>query len=544
MHPILPHFANHPLLRPGLAQTWWPLQVFNVYRMLLALIMAGLFFSEMGPSFLGRHDPSLFAMVSVVYLIVGFSGFWSIHRKRPDFATQTTALVFTDIVALTLMMHASGGVTTGLGMLLAVSVAAGSLLLPEANPLLFAAVGSLCILGEQLYADFNNQFPSTAYTQAGILGVMLFSSALLAMVLSQRARRSEALASRRGVDLANMERLNEHIIQHLQAGLLVVDARHRIRLMNNSAWFLLGLPASVEGEALGQISSRLHDQLAAWQRDRKSEPKPFRLEMNGAELIPRFTMLGNDTETGTLILLDDQARMSQQAQQLKLASLGRLTASIAHEIRNPLGALSHAAQLLGETPGLGRAEERLVEIIDTHTRRMNEIVESVLQLSRRDAAHPETLPLRPWLEEFINEFVELHNLAAKQVSLAISPPATEILADDGQLRQILNNICENSLRYGRSAGGRYHLSLQGGLSREIRGPFLDVVDEGPGILPDLVPQLFEPFFTTDRRGGTGLGLYIARELAENNRARLEYIPVPTGGSCFRIIFADPREQTF
>jgi len=266
--------------------------------------------------------------------------------------------------------------------------------------------------------------------------------------------------------------------------------------------------------------------------------------MNGAELIPRFTMLGSHSEAGTLILLDDQARLSQQAQQLKLASLGRLTASIAHEIRNPLGALSHAAQLLGETPGLGRAEERLVEIIGTHTRRMNEIVESVLQLSRRDAGHPETLRLRPWLEEFINEFTELNDLDAEQVSLAISPPTTEILADEVQLRQILNNICENSLRYGQPATGRYHLSLQGGLSREIRGPFVDIVDEGPGILPDLVSQLFEPFFTTDRSGGTGLGLYIARELAENNRARIEYIPVPTGGSCFRIVFADPRQQTF
>ncbi|RCX29872.1 sensor histidine kinase [Thioalbus denitrificans] len=535
--------GNTILSRPGLGQTWKPLQILNLYRLLLALILSVLFFSGMGPNFLGSHQPWLFGWLSGAYVLFALATVITIRRQRPGFREQTTLQVLMDIAVITLLMHASGGVTTGMGMLLVVNVAGGSLLLPGRHAFLFAAMASLAILAEQFYADLFRIFSTTAYTQSGILGAMLFAGAFLADGLSRRARASEALAAQRGVDLASLERLNEHIIQHMQSGIIVVDPELRIRLMNNAAWYLLGLPASVEGQRLGQVSAQLDVQLRRWLLDHEYQPVSFRVAPTAAELMPRFTALGSGGGSGNLVFLEDMARTSQQAQQLKLASLGRLTASIAHEVRNPLGAISHAAQLLGETPDLQAGDQRLIEIIGAHTRRVNEIVESILQLSRREASHPEVLDLKSWLAAFSEEFSLQHALGPGHLFLSIRPPETRVLIDATQFRQILTNLCENSLRYGRPPDGHYQLVLQGGITRETKGPYLDIIDNGPGIDPEVAFQIFEPFFTTDRTGGTGLGLYIARELAEANRARLDYIPVPTGGCCFRILFADPRIQT-
>jgi two-component system sensor histidine kinase PilS (NtrC family) len=535
--------GNTVLSRPGLGQTWKPLQILNLYRLLLALILGGLFFSGMGPNFLGSHYPWLFGWLSGGYVLFALATVGTIRRQRPGFREQTTLQVLVDITVITLLMHASGGVTTGMGMLLVVNVAGGSLLLPGRHAFLFAAMASLAILAEQFYADLFRIFSTTAYAQSGILGATLFAGAFLADGLSRRARASEALAAQRGVDLANLERLNEHIIQHMRSGIIVVDPELRIRLMNNAAWYLLGLPASVEGQRLEQVSSQLDVQLRRWLVDHEYQPASFRVAPTAAELMPRFTALGSGGGSGNLVFLEDMARTSQQAQQLKLASLGRLTASIAHEVRNPLGAISHAAQLLGEAPELQQGDQRLIEIIGTHTRRVNEIVENVLQLSRREASHPEVLELKHWLAGFSEEFSHQHALGPGHLFLSIRPPETQVLIDATQFRQILTNLCENSLRYGRPPDGHYQLVLQGGITRETKGPYLDIIDNGPGIDAGVASQIFEPFFTTDRSGGTGLGLYIARELAEANRARLDYIPVPTGGCCFRILFADPRIQT-
>jgi two-component system sensor histidine kinase PilS (NtrC family) len=273
----------------------------------------------------------------------------------------------------------------------------------------------------------------------------------------------------------------------------------------------------------------------SWKENPESEIKPFRPMADSADLLPRFNSLGQNG--GTLILLEDSTEVTQQLQQMKLASLGRLTASIAHEIRNPLGAISHAAQLLEESPTIDKAEHRLTEIIRDHTRRMNSIVENILQLSRREPSHPRKIELKPWLISFLTEFCSMEKIAPSEISLDIFPENTSIYFDSGHLHQVLWNLCKNALKYGKSEQS-IKIALRGGITEESHGPFLDIIDSGEGINPETASQIFEPFFTTGS-GGTGLGLYITRELCECNKARLSYHPVPTGGSCFRISFYDP-----
>jgi len=295
-------------------------------------------------------------------------------------------------------------------------------------------------------------------------------------------------------------------------------------------------------KSLKIISPELAEQLIDWRRGGLSEPRMFRPGSDSMELLPSMTALGSEARAGTLIFLEDTARMAQQAQQLKLASLGRLTASIAHEIRNPLGAISHAEQLLTETASDNPSEKRLLEIIHTNSGRVNDIIENVLQLSRRDHSMPETIALKAWLEIFVNEFVHSQGCDPADVSLHVEPDDITAHMDATQLHQVLWNLCHNGLRHSLGVPRQPKLELHCGQSGKSHTPFIDVIDQGPGIPPDVVHNIFEPFFTTESKG-SGLGLYIARELCESNQARLNYVAIPTGGACFRLEFAHAPQTT-
>jgi two-component system sensor histidine kinase PilS (NtrC family) len=229
--------------------------------------------------------------------------------------------------------------------------------------------------------------------------------------------------------------------------------------------------------------------------------------------------------------------MNERVQQSKLASLGRLSASIAHEIRNPVGAMSHAAQLLAESPDRGDDDRRLTEIIRSHSERVSHIIDNILQLSRRDSSRPERLQLRPWLEEFAHEFVRTLELQEGEFTVKSVPDDLEVRMDRGHLRQVLWNLCDNAVKYASETGGILVEVQADRLSGHGR-PFIEVLDCGHGVNKATAEKMFEPFFT-ERQGGTGLGLYISRELCELNRATLLYLDRPGGGSIFRIVFADP-----
>jgi two-component system sensor histidine kinase PilS (NtrC family) len=221
---------------------------------------------------------------------------------------------------------------------------------------------------------------------------------------------------------------------------------------------------------------------------------------------------------------------------MKLASLGRLTASIAHEIRNPLGAISHATQLLNESDALNDGDRRLVTIIGNHTRRVNAVVENVLQLSRPSTSLPQQIQLQDWLEQFIDEFSHSGICRPDQIDYSVTEDELEVYIDPSLLHQIVWNLCLNAINHGqRKDGTAVKIRLEGSRSGSAGTVCLDIIDNGPGIQTDMIDKIFEPFFTTGS-SGTGLGLYISREICESNQARLEYLPATGGGSCFRIRF--------
>jgi two-component system sensor histidine kinase PilS (NtrC family) len=531
---------HRPAEEPDL--TWRVLGTLNLFRLLVAVMLLGLFFASGDPRFFGDRYPALFSATAAGYLVFSVVSGLAIRQRWVSAGLQALAQITADIAAIVILMHASGGITSGLGGLLVVFLGAGSLVLPLQAPVIFAALAALAVLGEQFFSQLGGVSDAGNYPAAGILGAIIFAISMAVRPLARRIQISEALARQRGVDLANLSELNEYIVQHLRESIVVVDADNNIRLMNGSAAQLLGAPEPSHGQPLSRASEDLNDYLNTWRADPtiKSHTEFTMIaDDNSARLAAHIALLGKgDGRQGpVLIFVEDSSIMNARVQQSKLASLGRLSASIAHEIRNPVGAMSHAGQLLAESAQLSDDEKRLTEIIRTHSERVSHIIDNVLQLSRRESSRPERFQLEPWLEDFAQEFSRTLELQEGELAAASVEQGLEVRMDPSHLRQVLWNLCDNAVKYASETGGIL-VELHAGRMQRTGQPFLEVLDQGHGVDPTTVDKIFEPFYT-DRSGGTGLGLYISRELCELNRATLVYQDREQGGSIFRVVFADP-----
>ncbi|VAW80738.1 Two-component sensor PilS [hydrothermal vent metagenome] len=511
---------------------WYRLRLLTFYRLVLTSLLAVFYFFLRDSNPFGVQDHELFRSTLLVWLLFSLAAVVVTRLEQPAYRFQSLLQILADIGALALLTHATGGISSPLTILLVITIAVGALLLPGRMAYLFAAVASLALLfetGISLLALHNTDIGSV--TRAGLMGLVLFATAALAHVLAIRLRDSEALATQRGIDIANLQQLNQYVIHQLQSGIMVVDGHGLVRLANEQARKLLGLK-STEGRLLSELSPALSSQVSRWHTNPALQSESIPADEANTGFTLRFARLDTAQGPGTLILLEDDTLLAQQSQQLKLASLGRMSASIAHEIRNPLGAISHAAQLLSESEQLNGGDKRLTEIINIHSLRVNEIIESVLQLSRRSASQPQDLILGEWLRLFHGEFIETEGADAARLMLEIEDDSLCIQSDPGHLRQVLGNLCKNALRHS-PADAMVYLRVQASNTEAIR---LEILDSGPGIEADVATHIFEPFFTTEK-SGTGLGLYIARELCELNRAHISYHRRDEGGSCFRIEFA-------
>ena len=452
---------------------------------------------------------------------------------------QTILQATIDIASLMLLLHACGGIASGLGLLLLVPVGSLAFLLPPRSALFLAAVTVLAVLLHTIWLQLNGRADITAYATAGFLGIVLFTVAASASVVASRMRESEDLVRQKDVDLANLAELSQYIVQHLRESLLVVDAADKIRLINESAAEILGDTYAVPGALVGEVSPRLLYSLTTWRQGERQDDAPSTfVAADGARLIqPHFAPLGLGPGP-TLIFLEDTSLLAERVQQSKLAALGRLSASIAHEIRNPVGAMSHAGQLLADNPHMRPEERRLTDIIRSNSERVSTIINNVLQLSRREATKLSRLSLGDWLEDFLPEFCETMQLPRGRIGVHEEADDLEVRFDPSHLHQVVWNLCDNSIKYGEARDGTQLEIKLGRLNASFR-PYLEVADRGPGIEASVSDRIFEPFFTA-RKGGTGLGLFIARELCQLNRAILLYEPRSGGGSVFRIVFSDPQ----
>ena len=514
--------------------TWRALQYFNLYRLLISSLFGVLIWTGKLPEQLASYDRFIFSATVYSYILCSALAIFATSLRIFKHHYQVAIYVALDIVCITLMIYASNGLASGLGLLLVIAMIGSGVLNTDRGTIFFAAVATVAILTQTIYMQLFTDIPLPPnYPHAGLLGGTFFAIAILGHVLSARLQHSEALTEKQAIDIANLGRINEYIIQHIKSGIIVLDGRQQIKLFNSSAHQLLGLAENEKQKIFARVEPELSKYVARWQADQSQHTFIFKPTHSNHNVQASFSYLNPQTRFGTLIFIEDIAKLRQQAQQMKVASLGRLAASIAHEIRNPLGAISHASQLLFESTSLNPQDMRLVQIVIEHCGRVNNIIENVMQASRQEPAVQEQINLIEWLRSFIDGFIKRQQLTQETIRFEPTYESLSIRVDPSQLRQILENLSENALRYSK---GTPLLTFDCGVSSNTAQPYLDVIDYGDGIAMDLVDQLFEPFFTTETTG-SGLGLYIARELCAINGATLLLDSNSNQGCRFRINFS-------
>lgn len=518
-------------------------RIYNHYRLVVSLILLGLLFVD------PVNFDTRFRLLE--YYQAGVAGYFGLNAFialvmlagfKPG-QRHITLSILLDILVIHGLLLVSTGITNGLANLVIISVAAGNILTPSRMGTFYAALAAICSLGISGWAALALGESADDIVRAGFLGILYFAAAFALQYISLRMMRSEALASSRARSIAELEQINQQIIQRMRTGILVLDRYGQIRLANAAAEELLfGNPTDRTRDGGGALTlpRPLKLGLEAWLRDPKRRIEPFQPSPTSPVLQANFTQLDRERGDQILVFIEDMSKVTQQAQQMKLASLGRLTAGIAHEIRNPLGAISHAAQLMEESPHLDQGDHQMLNIIRRHSRRVNGIIENVLDLSRRRAADADLVDMGAWLEEFRADFLQTQDedSALAHIDLQVASGVPPARFDKSQVEQVMVNLCDNGLRYSQQQTGDRRIELHAGATVDGERAYVDVRDFGPGIASEYRSSIFEPFFTTDKRG-TGLGLYLARELCEANQAHLSLVEDGQPGCCFRITFAHP-----
>jgi two-component system sensor histidine kinase PilS (NtrC family) len=508
-------------------QAWYLLKVFFIYRVFISALFIFLFYSHFDPSIIKTHDKNLYSIICYSYFAFSILSGYFTFKRLLNYSSQAQLAIFSDIVFIILLMHASGSVNGGMGILLVASTAAGGLLIGGRCALLFAAIASLSVLFEHIYSIFTHStFPS--FTYAGMLGASYFTTAFLSYTLAKRTEFYEKIASQHKQTIANLEELNQYIIQNLQSGIIICDDKQHIKMLNEAVLNIINQASnSPTPQYLTEISSQLSESFYHWAVDNNQNFALINLASH-KQIHTRFSLITTQQDTFHMIILEDISLYNQQLQLSKLASLGRLTASIAHEIRNPLGAISHANQLLSEAPALESEDYRLTEIIQSHCLRVNRIIEDVLQLSRRQHSKREKIQLNLWLDHYIKGFI--YDTGSPLDNFIISTQVTDLWTymDTDHLKQILDNLCSNALKYGDTSN---NIIIE--LNVFDSSPCITIFDHGEAINSETLSHLFEPFFTTST-SGTGLGLYISKELAELNQAKLSYASTDNNKNSFKL----------
>ena len=513
------------------------LKIYAWYRVVIALILLGLFASGLSRGAVGTLYPALYFNTAISYAILNIA--WLLFLYPSRFRTSPVrigSILSCDILAFLLLIQASGGLNSGTGYLLLTTCAVGSLLLDRRMGAFLAAIASIAVITQQLLRILYGQAGTQDIVSAGSLGILLFTCVTALQYLSAHIRLANEKAERERRQAARQQRLTQQIVAQMRTGVMVLNENGKAELINRAAQQLLG-HQHLSG---GQPGNELLESLVKLRQQAKGASGVIK-GAGQADIRASITELTSNMRDSTLVFLEDNRKLTQQAQQLKLASLGRLTGSIAHEVRNPLSAINHAAELLAESTSITGEDRQLTEIISRHSRRVNQIIENVMQLSRRQAPKTEVLDLCQWAKQFLQDY---RRESPEEYEISLNLPVEPVYArfDPDQMAQVATNLCNNAVRHSHKATGEYFAIVSVHFNPQRECAQMDFVDIGPGVAEEHKDKIFEPFFTTEP-SGAGLGLYIARELCESTRANLYYCRDRHKRSCFRVEFANV-EQIF
>lgn len=511
---------------------WRLLFVYNIYRLVSIFVLLAIFSFDTY-----RHlNTTLYLSALFIYLLFGLVFLYIWHKDVLQFEIQVLWSGTIDLIVMVLFINGLGYLQSGLGILLNVSIAVLSILVPGRLAIFFAAVASCMFLGiSTIHYVYGYQHELSGFFSTGIHGTGFFATSITAWYLSKMVTSIETLADQRGKALATMQRLNEYIIDRMQYGVLYVDMNSHVKLINTAARQFLNVKENALDLHLDKISPALYKKYMIFLSKIKDDQQSGQTVLDTPYLQVHFFSAFYADQIAVLIILDEMTNIAQQAQDLKLASLGRFSASIAHELRNPLGVISHAVQLMGEDNDLNKEDTRLRQMIIQNCERMNMVIKNVLQLSRREHSKPEAIKLSGFLKLFKKNYCLIN-----KCNMVLTIPKTldqTVFFDKSQLEQILIILCDNAMEHGREASGNVNITIS--VKKEARQMLLMVSDTGLGIPVKIRTSIFDPFFSTIRTG-SGMGLFIARDLCEINQARLFQIETKQGG-CFTITLNQGNE---
>lgn len=494
------------------------LRFYAIYSLLVALVVVSIHVMDTSGQIMGNPNSLLRFWLTLGYVAVA-AMFVVIAWLGPN-VQHATAYFFIETAILSFLMSIAGGFTSGFSSLILFSVVIANLLAPGMLGYAVAAWVTLAVMFTLHYLP--DRYDTNVLFASGFYGGLCFLLAALTQALATRLRSALALATEEAARLRRLRRFSWQALLDLPHGIVGCDKDMEVLFFNQKAQQWLGLD---QGPGLPRVVREC--------LPHHHGEEVCKLEVNGEQLAIRKVEL-NDGEPGDFLLfIEEQSSVNAAAQQLKLASLGRLTASIAHEIRNPLSALRQASQLLAETPYLQPSEQYLTQVIEQHCMRINRTIEDILQLSRKRQPVQEGLRLAPWLQHFAEQFRGLYKEQTFTLDIHCDREMM-VMFDPDHLQQILHNLCGNGLRYAlKQHPENATLILAASATADGERIQLDIIDNGGGIAPEQLAHLFEPFHTTEHNG-TGLGLYLSRELSEANQASLLYQPTESG-SCFRLM---------
>lgn len=533
--------------------------IYNIYRLSISMFFLLTSFAAI------KHQdtlvlPSLIQQTALLFyflLSLFFLALFYFVQRRPKL--QLGFGLGIDIIILSLLLYTNGAPDLQLTMLYMVVVAASYMLLSVSQATAITLLAIIFVIYQQFFYAIANSLNLGNLVDALLMSLSFLAVGFLSWSISQRLVQMEKLAASHAKEAQRLQEINQQVISKMNNGVLVIR-KGKVVVSNQAACQLLQLDIQLPTNSdaclanIGQMLLKQHPDIYRWLLNSPAQHNNTLLyelpSANKAGLHDKLRI--NSTpldEQSQLLIIEDLRREQANAQQLKLASLGQLTASIAHEIRNPLAAISQASQLLIEDssetatsanhtdptadsttnptidPIIDDGNQELYQMIFYQTKRVNRIIEDVLRLSRQEKPKLQAIDLRTWLAQFLDEHFRIHDVFVH----ATCQPT--IFFDPHHLEQILINLINNGLRY--SSRSHPHAYVEIEIYCSESDVIVDVLDHGEGVSEQSLAHLFNPFFTTDN-DGTGLGLYLSQSFSEANHAKLLYIPEHKL-TCFRLV---------
>ena len=496
-------------------------RLYSFFSLGIALLFLGFYLYEEQLQWWQPVAPKLLPLALSGYLTLAISAIIATRKTRKVEPDQLLPYFMSDILFFGFLLLYLTPKQTDISAIMFITVGLGNFLVSKQYGFLLAAMATLMVLSHGFVYPQNQM--TDKFLTGSFISIGFFIEAAIIQSLKTGINEARSSAKETQSQLLTASKINDIIIDRMQTGICVINNSGKILSLNRSAKERMS-----PNEIGNNISAEIFERMKVWQEHQLQNDEALNIKIENGAQFSVMISFAEINDTTTLIFIEDKDTVARRANQFKLESLARMAASIAHEIRNPLNAVSHAAQLIQDNPNLDTDDARLCDIIVNQSTRMDGIIQNVLQISKRRTTEPQWLNLDTWISKFTNDFIEQNNVAFQLSSIPM-----KIRFDPSQLHQVLWNISSNSIRYG-NANKENPILIE--FKQLPQRASIQIMDNGAGITEQELKYLFEPFHTTSAKG-TGLGLYLVKELCEANHAEIRFHNRLNGGACFEILFA-------